>query len=402
MAAATRARIRPGLRDPLGQLPRPSARRLLALAIVAAVAIGTSGVLSTVAHLQLPAPTGPDAVGKQVTTFTDPTRAEPGTPAVDDRRELRLVTWYPAIAGTGEPAAYIADLAAIREALVDSGSVNALAAAALDAVRDPSRRGAALAAAEASRHPVVVFSPGNATNVEFYGSLAVDLASRGYVVIGIDHPFQSGAVPISSGIAAYSGDAPMQDAEAVTQRRIAERVADITAVLDGLTAGSVDVGIDGQQLDLTRIGLVGHSNGGVAAAEACADARVTACVNIDGQLAGGPFSARPDPAAPTKPFLFLTKETTMHPVLEAVFEAGGPGTFRVVVPAATHDAFTDGPMFQPRVVPFEAAADQVQTVSRSAIGAFFAHTLRGAPASVFEDLVAPTDIQVMVYPLGRD
>lgn len=400
MAAAT-ARVRPGLRNPTRHLPRPPARRLLAIAIVAALAIATSGVVSTLVHLRLPAPTGPHAVGKHVAMFTDPTRAEPGTPTTTDRRQLRLVTWYPAVAGTGEPAAYIEGLSAIREALVESGSVDPLAAAALDAVRDPSRRGATLAAAEA-RHPVVVFSPGNATNVEFYGSLAVDLASRGYVVVGIDHPFQSGAVAISTGIAVYSGDAPMQDAEAITQGRIDERVADITAVLDGLTTGTMDVGTASDHLDLTRIGLIGHSNGGIAAAEACRDTRLSACVNIDGQLAGGPFSVRPEPATPTKPFLFLTKETTMHPALEKVFEAGGPGTVRVVVPTATHDAFTDGPMFQPRILPLDAAPDHVQTVSRGAIGAFFAHTLLGAPVSVFGDLAAPTDIRVMVYPLGRD
>ena len=372
---------------------------MLALALVAALAVVASGVASTLIHLRVPAPTGPYAVGKHVTTFTDPMRPEPGTMDADDRRRLRLVTWYPAVAGSGEPAAYVEGLDAIRDALVASGSLEPLAAAAIGSVRDPSRRGAAVDPNE-SMYPVILLSPGNATNVEFYGSLAIDLTSRGYVVIGIDHPFQSGAVALPTGIAAYSGDAPMADAEAVTQGRIDERVADFAAVIDGLASGRVDVGTAGERLDLSRIGLMGHSNGGVAAAEACRDARVSACLNMDGQLAGGPFSARPDPAAPTKPFLFLTKERELHAVLAERFEAGGEGTFRVVIPAATHDAFTDGPMLQPRLLPTASTADDVHTVTRDAVAAFFAHTLDDAPVSVFDDLRAPTDIEIAVYPLA--
>lgn len=400
MSTATVARVHPSLRDHGRQLPRPPVRRILAVAVVAVLALVASGAISTLTHLRIPAPTGPYAVGKHVTAFTDPTRPERNTVAADDRRELRLVTWYPAVAGTGEPAAYIEGLEEIRDALVASGSVEAIAAAALDAVKDPSRRGATVSPAEAT-YPVILLSPGNATNVEFYGSLAIDLASRGFVVIGIDHPYQSGAVALRTGVAAYSGDAPMAEAEAVTQDRIDERVADFTAVLDGLAAGRIDVGLAGADLDLSRVGLMGHSNGGVAAAEACRDARVSACLNVDGQLAGGPFSARPDPGAPTKPFLFLTKETELHPVLAERFEAGGEGTFRVVVAAATHDAFTDGPMFHPRLLPIASTADAVHAVTRDTVAAFFAHTLDDAPVSVFQDLTAPTHVQVSVYPLVR-
>lgn len=118
-----------------------------------------------------------------------------------------------------------------------------------------------------------------------------------------------------------------------------------------------------------------------------------------GELAGGPFSARPDPVAPTKPFMYLTKETQLHPTLVALFEAGGADTFRAVVPGATHDAFADPAMFRPRVLPTANAADDVTTASRGLSLAFFDHELRGAPVSVFKGLTAPTDIEIFVYPL---
>lgn len=394
------ATARPSALTRLGPPSRPPIRRILGAALIAALALSGSAAVSTLAHLRLPQPTGPYAIGKHVSLVEDPARSEIASVAPDDHRRLRLVTWYPAQAGSGAPAAYMEGLEEIRDGLVQSGSVGGLAAASLGAIVDPSRRDAALDGSQAS-WPVVVLSPGNATNVEWYGSLATDLASRGFVVIGIDHPYQSAAVALPGGVAIYGGDPPIDAAERITRTRIDERVADMRTVLDLAVAGSLDVGPASGYLDATRIGLMGHSNGGVASAEACVDPRVDACLNIDGQLAGGPFSVRPSPAAPTKPFLFLTKETDIHPALAELFEAAGAGTFRVVIPAATHDGFTDGPMFQPRLLPVASSVDDVLTISRETVGAFFDHTLRDAPLSVFDELDAPTSVEISVYPLVR-
>ncbi len=172
-------------------------------------------------------------------------------------------------------------------------------------------------------------------------------------------------------------------------------------MLDQLTGDAPGLEAIAARVDPTRVGVMGHSNGGVAAAMACRDARVVACVNIDGQAAGGPFDVQPHPAAPSKPFLYLTKETELHPALAEVFEAAGTGTFRVVVPAAAHDQFSDGPSYRPRVLPIAGIADDVITVSRGFSLAFFDHTLRGAPRAVFGHVTAPTDVQVLVYPLER-
>ena len=121
-----------------------------------------------------------------------------------------------------------------------------------------------------------------------------------------------------------------------------------------------------------------------------------------GSWRGGPFSARPDPVAPTKPFMYLTKETELHPTLAALFEAAGADTFRAVVPRAAHDEFADPATFRPRLLPISNMADDVITVTRGLSLAFFDHTLRSAPVTVFDGLAAPTDIQILVYPLiGR-
>lgn len=94
----------------------------------------------------------------------------------------------------------------------------------------------------------------------------------------------------------------------------------------------------------------------------------------------GPFGTGADPVAPAKPFLFLTKEAELHPALARAFEAGGSGGYRVVVPAAAHDSFTDGPRFQPRLLPIAGTADDVMTVTRGFLVAFLDQALRGGAA----------------------
>src|SRR6185503_10763240 len=75
-------------------------------------------------------------------------------------------------------------------------------------------------------------------------------------------------------------------------------------------------------LDLNHVAAAGHSLGGITASEACkADTRFKGCVNFDGLQAGGPFSADVTAAPPDQPFLFLTKESQIHPALIEKFES---------------------------------------------------------------------------------
>ena len=370
---------------------RPSWRRIVAILISTAVLLSVSSVASTIAYLRVPDPTGPHAVGKSAAIW----------PSGDGTRSIRVVSWYPAEPGTGGAGRYLADLATIGDALVASGQVGAFEVAGLGLVRDPARIDATLAGSAGEQLPVIILSPGNATNVEFYGAIAQDLASHGFVVIGIDHPGQVAAVALPSEVVPYAGDPPLAAATTEIPRLIEKRVTDITAVLDQLTSEAPGLEAIAARVDTTRVGVMGHSNGGVAAAMACRDARVVACVNIDGQSGGGPFDVQPNPAAPSKPFLYLTKEVELHPALARLFEVGGTGTFRVVVPAAAHDQFADGASYRPRALPMAGIADDVITVSRGFTRAFFEHTLRGAPLSVFSGVTAPTDVQVVVYPLER-
>ncbi len=234
----------------------------------------------------------------------------------------------------------------------------------------------------------------------FYSALAEDLASRGYVVVGVDHPFQVAAVAIGDGSVAvydHSQDLSLGSIE----QKIEERVADVEFVLDRIRAGDEEVGFLTAGLDLDRIGVLGHSNGGLTALETCrADAEVLACLNIDGQGAGGPFGHERGATAPEQPFMYLTKETSIHPELNRRFETAGEEAVRAVIPGAAHSDFTDGGLFEPGLDPLGGRVRDVAVSVRSLAGAFFDQWLKEPRTRPYSGLDIPSDVYINVYPLG--
>jgi predicted dienelactone hydrolase len=211
-------------------------------------------VISIRLQIDLPAATGPYPVGRTVYRWTDTSRLESLTEIENDHRGVPVEVWYPAEAGTGERSSYIHDLARIAPAMRTSGELHSLEVAGLPLIRTNSYWQAEVAKDEAA-FPVLLLSPGNGTNVEFYSILAEELASQGYVVFGINHPYEVAAVTLEDGTVAgyYSQQWLMEPKEhqAFTQERIDVRVHDALFTLDQLevvnTAGS---GLFAGKLDL--------------------------------------------------------------------------------------------------------------------------------------------------------
>jgi predicted dienelactone hydrolase len=366
---------------------------LVGLALIATYAA------STLLDLALPAPTGDHAVGRESWVWVDDSRPEGHTPDTHDVRSVPVRAWYPAQAGTGQPAGYVEDLAVIEAGLKASGELSWLETLGLRMVRHQALQGAEVAVSDGG-FPVLILSPGNATNVGFYSALAEDLASKGYVVIGIDHAFQVAAVRIEDGSVAVYDQSMDAGLESIGPK-IEERVADMAFVLDRIREGTGDIEFLAPSLDLDRIGVLGHSNGGISAVELCrADFAIAACLNIDGQSVGGPFGHERGASAPEQPFMYLTKETFIHDVVHGRFEAAGAGAVRAVVPAAEHGDFTDGGMLEPDVNPFSNTARSVMVTTRALVSAFFDQWLKEPRSRPFSGLDVPSDVYINVYPLG--
>jgi len=360
--------------------------------------------LTLYAQLELPEPAGPDTAGRMIFHWVDSSRHEEMTQNPDDLREVMAFIWYPAEPKTGEKAGYFPQISILSDALAQSGELAWWQVRALRYLRSESRLNARPLKKQAP-FPVILFSPGNGTNVEFYSALAGEIASHGYVVVGINHPYDVPAVELSNGeVAIYDKAQWSLDASAhqsYTRERMKVRVADILFALDqvedlGSNANSLLSGI----LDPENMAVAGHSLGGIAASEACkADPRFKACLNFDGLQAGGPFSMEETAVPPSQPFLFLTKEAQLHPRLLQGFESTSE-SYWVVVQDASHDSFTDGPVLRPSLVPFPNRADRLMELIRNYTLAFLDHTLKGIPAGLLSKNTGESSISVRIFPSG--
>jgi dienelactone hydrolase len=351
-------------------------------------------------QLELPAPAGPYTVGRTVLRWVDAIRPEVLTDDPNDFREVITMVWYPAAPNTGEMAGYFPNISTMSGALTESGEVSWWQVQGLRWIRSNSKLDA-IPLKGSHPYPVVIFSPGNGTNIELYSSLAGEIASHGYLVLGLNHPYDVPAVELSDGrVALYDKEQWSLDPSAhqvYTAERMKVRTADILFVLARL----IDMNASGPfagTLDLDLVAAAGHSLGGIAASQACqVEPRFRACLNYDGLQAGGPFSMDKAATPPAQPFMFLTKESQLHPVLLNRFESM-PQSYWVVVHGASHQSFTDGPVLQPTLLPGESQADKLMDLIHIYSLAFLDQTLKGQPAELLGASADEQDISVKVFP----
>lgn len=271
--------------------------------------------------VELRAPTGRYSVATTSWRLTDRSRAETFG-AAGERRQVEVLAWYPAKEGQGARAPYL------REGLPEVRAFAKLlgvetAFDGLERVRTHAEMDAPPAAAPDTL-PLLVFSHGYTGVPSSYTALMEDLASHGYAVLSIVHPYEATAATLADGrVVSMNGNGgtflkDVQDVfaewgsedetmAAVTratddaeQRRLLRGylgglhrtgvalrrwVDDTRLVVDRLPTLSTATpgGRLAARLDLRRIGVFGHSMGGVTAAQFCVeDARCKAGLNLDG------------------------------------------------------------------------------------------------------------------------
>ncbi|MGI5160012.1 alpha/beta hydrolase family protein [Microbispora sp. CA-102843] len=369
----------------------------LALTMVAAVpasaapAVVTAPAVSAFSgiRLSLPAPSGPLPVGTVSVRLVDRSRPDPwvtGRPY----RELMVSVWYPSTRAQGRPVSpHLSPLAAadfdatlapaflgVRPGQVDWAATRTHAR--LDAPMRPKAGG----------YPVVLYSPGYMVPRPLGTLPAEDLASRGYVVVTVDHTYEAAAVEFPGGRlerARVRAD-DMDDA----MKALDVRVADLRFVLDVITARHT--GLPSwlyKALYTTRVAAMGFSMGGAATARLMyADHRVKAGVNLDGSLLGEVAERGLD-----GPFLQLAADEQDDPSW-VTFRKQRRGWKRDLrLAGAKHYSFTDLQALVPRIsdrlgTPSEivGTVDPVRSIAaqRAYVAAFLDLQLKGRKTRLFD------------------
>lgn len=269
------------------------------LGVLALILLGAAGLLLVslwIEHhfaVELPIPTGSYTVGRVTRSWVSPGNADSPTHDSKPGQAVFAWIWYPAaITEPGTPMeAYIPE--PWRKTLEASGSrlIGQLLERDQSLVIAHSLRDPAVSPAQ-STYPVIIFRGGLSTLAVEYSALAEDIASHGYVVVGIDAPYRSRVFVMPDGRVVERSDennpeiAPQEQAfEHMLPRLVDEWVADVAFSLDQLAQLNISdpAGRFTGKLDLTRVGVVGHSLGGAVAAQFCLNsARCKVGIDIDG------------------------------------------------------------------------------------------------------------------------
>ncbi|MBK8134632.1 MAG: hypothetical protein IPK52_02150 [Chloroflexi bacterium] len=232
--------------------------------------------------MTLPEPTG-SHVGFRLYAVVDETREEIFTEEEGDLRTFPLAIYYPAApAVDAVPAPYTTDAENVAY-----NTMLMMPPAVFNAISGHLYVDAPLAQHEGG-YPVLLFSPGFGAPIRFYSALLTELASRGFVVAVVDHPYSQtvSLFPDDSVIVANTAGSDLSTSQGLSVI-LDVWIEDTTGALDHLSVLNEADPVLAGAFDLDYVGAFGHSFGGATAANvSLVDDRVLASINMDGEVFG--------------------------------------------------------------------------------------------------------------------
>lgn len=361
----------------------------------------------------LPQPSGSYKIGTTELHLVDHDRPDPWKE--EKKREIMINVWYPAQNDyKGKFAPYMRPKAAAQ---FEKASLASLGINPNEVDLGRSMTHAFLNAPVAvsnNRYPVVLYSPSIGTPRSFGTVNVEELASRGYIVVTIDHTYETSVVEFPDDRIEVAS-LPELDAE-VLKKVIDTRISDVRFVLDQLQViqnnGNPDaenrhlpIGLS-DALDLSRVGMFGHSAGGFTAAEAMNnDQRIDAGINLDGSLGyhvGNGDLGEVTETGLDRPFMIMGAGTSgsenlphthlNSPDWKLFWENSSEWKLDLYIPDGEHYSFVDHQVIVPQLVEKlnlpdmgleqmigTVDPDQIVASQRAYITAFFDEHLKNKP-----------------------
>ncbi|HSL43297.1 MAG TPA: hypothetical protein VK897_07690 [Anaerolineales bacterium] len=375
-------------------------RSIAALPALVLVAVSTAlPILLPVPSI--PTPSGPFQVGTRSYELTDSSRHElySGT---QEARRFQIRIWYPAeVQPSDERAPWMPRADIFAPAIATYIHMPPFFLDHLALVKTPAYEEAMVAPAEEG-YPVILFSHGwNGFNAQNTGQ-AIELASHGYIVVGVQHPygavitvFEDGTIAHNNPSALPSG-APDEEYEAAAQKLVDQWAHDLAYALNFIASQNEDAASPFHEtMDLSRVGVYGHSTGGGAAIQFCGtDPRCTALLGMD------PFMRPVSPqvlenGVPQPSFFMFSQHWaddtgSRNNELFRSFTAQAPQMLGLIsIDGTAHYDFSDLPRLSPLAprlgLKGPISGERVTTIINDYLIAFFDFTLKDMPTSLFEE-----------------
>ncbi len=380
---------------------RPGGRALAAtLATLLVLAVSTA----LPALLPVPsvaAPRGPYQVGTVTYVLMDNSRPELYS-GKDEPRKYMVQVWYPATPGPNDKLApWMLNAELVAPAIATyinlpgfflDHLVYSKSNAYQDAPLDPS----------GGPYPVLLFSHGwNGFRAQST-FLMQDLASHGYIVASMEHTYGSVLTVFPDGQvapnnpAALPDDAPDDEYETAARLLVNQWSGDLAYTLDTLTELN-DNDANGRftgNLDLSRVGVFGHSTGGGAAIQFCgSDPRCKAAFPLDPFMR--PASEQVLDNGLTQPFATFFSQAWSDDVdsrNNELFNRFYPHLAQPLaimsITGARHYDFSDLPALSPLATQLGLKGpingDRVQFLIQNYVLAFFEQQFRDTPTPLFD------------------
>ncbi|MFN2237426.1 MAG: alpha/beta hydrolase family protein [Anaerolineales bacterium] len=350
-----------------------------------------------------PEPTGNNNVGTIKLTLIDHARQEIYAKEPGGYRIINVQIWYPAeLDPDAKPALWLDNMEVMAPAL--AAKLN-LPSFFLDHIKYAQTHALTNAPLlnSGSKYPLLLFSHGwggfksqNTYQVE-------ELASHGYIVAAPDHTYGAIASVFPDGSIALNNpdalpvDAEMPENEFLSAAQILgdQWAGDLGFVIDSLENPGVNYQLDvlGQNIDFTRVGVLGHSTGGGAAIEFCAtDARCQAALGMDPYM--DPVSKQVQTQNFNKPYMAMFSESwAIEPgrnndIFKLFFNNVKEDRFDFYIQETKHYDFTDMPAFSP-LAPYLGLkgtlnGEQVSKIINAYTLAFFDRYFRGDSGTILD------------------